>query len=29
MTHNNALYEAKWWTSATPGTSDWDLVCTF
>lgn len=29
MTHNNTLYEAKWWTSSTPGTSDWDLVCTF
>ncbi|AFU97775.1 chitinase C-terminal domain-containing protein [Simiduia agarivorans] len=29
MTHNNAVYQAKWWTASEPGTSDWDLVCSF
>ncbi|MDN3637359.1 glycosyl hydrolase family 18 protein [Simiduia curdlanivorans] len=29
MTHNSAVYQAKWWTATQPGGSDWDLVCGF
>ncbi|UTA49561.1 glycosyl hydrolase family 18 protein [Simiduia sp. 21SJ11W-1] len=29
MTHNQAVYQAKWWTASEPGTADWDLVCSF
>ncbi|WP_448547080.1 glycosyl hydrolase family 18 protein [Thalassotalea fusca] len=27
MVHNNAVWEAKWWTSTEPGGSDWTQVC--
>lgn len=27
MVHNQAVWQAKWWTSSEPGSSDWDLVC--
>ncbi len=29
MRHEGAVYEAKWWTNSEPGSSDWDLVCTY
>lgn len=29
MTHNNNVYQAKWWTATVPGSSDWDLVCSY
>ena len=27
VVHNNAVYQAKWWTSSQPGGSDWNKVC--
>ncbi|MER2494097.1 glycosyl hydrolase family 18 protein [Catenovulum sediminis] len=28
MTHNNAVFKAKWWTQSEPGTTaDWEQVC--
>jgi chitinase len=27
IVHNNTVYQAKWWTSAEPGSADWDNIC--
>ena len=27
MVHNQAVWQAKWWTSSEPGSSDWTKVC--
>ena len=27
VVHNNAVFKAKWWTSAAPGGAEWDRIC--
>jgi chitinase len=27
VVYNNTVYQAKWWTSAEPGSADWDNIC--
>lgn len=29
MTHSATVWQAKWWTQATPGSSDWTQVCSY
>jgi len=29
MVHNNAVWQAKWWTNAEPSEGDWEQICQF